>query len=247
MCLQLLLPITADDSSSSTNVGNSGLVAKRKAQRAEKERFEESHAAAFDEYGRTLRYGTTVGDIKCELTAAMGQWRCSVVDFEVRKYLTKEEQTRAKQIRLDKQEELDSGGATTEGRESAVKKKVRQREEQARCETMGEWLVAYAKDASENHAEFFKQYLTGAYEDYNALRRIAEKRRGIGKADQKKAAKLKRHIALTVHTDKIPERCRGDDELRAMLSDVLAHCERLQECINNPSDCAIGAGIGAEL
>ena len=85
MCLQLLLPITADDSSSSTNVGNSGLVAKRKAQRAEKERFEESHAAAFDEYGRTLRYGTTVGDIKCELTAAMGQWRCSVVDFEARR------------------------------------------------------------------------------------------------------------------------------------------------------------------
>ena len=71
-------------------------------------------------------------------------------------------------------------------------------------------MTAFQADASDKKKDFFRQTLKANYEDYAALRALAERGQTSSK-EKKKAKKLKRHIALNIHEDKLPTFCNGDD------------------------------------
>ena len=70
--------------------------------------------------------------------------------------------------------------------------------------------MAFQGDASDKKKDFFRQTLKTNYEDYAALRALAERGQTSAK-EKKRAKKLKRHIALNIHEDKLPTYCSGDE------------------------------------
>ena len=101
-----------------------------------------------------------------------------------------------------------------------------------------EWLGAFAKDTSSNHKDFFRTFLKANYEDYREYRAVADTGAGSKKA-KKKAKKLKRHISLNVHQDKLPTYCNTED-IRDMMASVMAHLEDVEKCIESPHTCNPG-------
>lgn len=219
---------------------NSDAVQKRRARADAKSKFEEDNGATFDAYGRTIRYGTDIDDVECKRDkpkkgeSGKGEWRCKVTKSSRRKYLTKEEKVVSKQMQAEKQEEIDSafGGA---GPEAAMKKNKFKKEQRARCRVFGEWLAEFKKDAADSKHRAFFAYLKGDYEDFGAYRRIAETGGG-GRKGKKKAKKLKRHIALNVHQDKLPSSC-SNDEIKEMMTAIMSHLEEVEKCVEEPHKC----------
>lgn len=87
--------------SSCENIKNVAAVAKRRARADAKNKFEEENSASFDAYGRVIRYGSTVDDVKCEEKENKDgsvKYLCKVTDYTRRKYLTKEESIISKQM-----------------------------------------------------------------------------------------------------------------------------------------------------
>jgi len=222
-------------------VKNSRAVAKARAKADCKRKFEEDNGASFDAYGRVIRYGTTPDEIKCEeKRSAKGddgpKFSCKVAASSRRQYLTKEEKVTSKQLIADKQEELDSSFGST-GAEGAVKRNKFKKEQKARCRVFDDWLKEYAAHEKDGSTKsFFKDYLTKEYEDYAAYRKIAEMGGGGSKKGKKKAKKLKRHIALNIHQDKLPSMCSGD-EIRTMMAAIMTHVEDLEKCTESPHTC----------
>mmetsp|Transcript_56022 Transcript_56022/g.112257 ORF Transcript_56022/g.112257 Transcript_56022/m.112257 type:complete len:252 (+) Transcript_56022:45-800(+) len=219
------------------NVGSSEAVRKRRARADAKAKFEEDNGASFDAYGRVIRYGTTADDLGCE--GKMGKdgelkYTCRVTESTRRQYLTKEEKVTAKQLQADKQEEMDSSFGSV-GAEGAAKKHKFKKEQKGRCRVFEEWLAEYKKDESKEHVNFFRTYLKHNYEDFAAYRAIAEKGAG-SKKEKKKAKKLKRHMSLNVHQDKLPPMC-NNEEVRDMMSGIMTHLEDVEKCIESPHTC----------
>ena len=59
---------------------------------------------------------------------------------------------------------------------------------------------------------------------------------GGGKKGIKKAKKLKRHISLNVHQDKLPVGC-ASDEMKEMMTAIMDHLEEVEACIETPHKC----------
>ena len=59
---------------------------------------------------------------------------------------------------------------------------------------------------------------------------------GGGKKGIKKAKKLKRHISLNVHQDKLPTGCISDDMKELMMA-IMTHMEEVEACIEEPHKC----------
>lgn len=106
LALLPLLVVGMAPSTITAQTVNDRLVRKRRARADAKKAFEDSHVAAFDEFGRVIRYGFDVDEVTCDEKG--DKFVCRVTEFSRRMYLTKEEQVLARQIKMDKQEELDS-------------------------------------------------------------------------------------------------------------------------------------------
>lgn len=212
-------------------VVNERLVNKRRAQKKARKTFEESHTAAFDSYGRVIRYGMDVDEVSCE--EASEKWKCTVTEFSRRMYLTDAEKLISQQVKADKQEELDGQFGQT-GSESTLAKVRVQKEQKSRCAVFNEWLAVFEKDPK----QFFNSYLGKNYEDYAALRRLAM---GSTK-NTKKAKKLKRHISLNVHGDKLPPYCNNAN-MKSFMTEVLTNVEELVDCVATPHTCSAAGDL----
>ena len=95
------------DNGEGSNV-NEAVKKKRDAKSKARKKFLDKNGIVFDSYGRVLRWGKVVKNYDCKQNKKIKGWYCTVTDSEVRKYLTKEEERRAKMIKLDKQTELDA-------------------------------------------------------------------------------------------------------------------------------------------
>ena len=90
-----------------------------------------------------------------------------------------------------------------------------------------DWLTQYKGDDSTDKKQFF-QHLSREYVDYQQLRRIQPGSRGV-----RKSKKLFRNIAREIHSDKLPDLCRGS-EMKQMMSTILGRCEKIKDCIAQP-------------
>lgn len=232
LCVLVAAAVRGDEHGHGTK--NTALVQKRRARSDAKEKFEETHLASFDEYGRVIRYGLNVDDVECEDSS--GSWRCKVTLFSRRKYLTKEEKLLSQQIKFDKQSELD-GNYGAEGPEAALKKARVARELRARCnDVFLPWLAKFTDDSSDGHEVFFRSLRTD-YEDFGELMRLVQGGGSSGK-DVKRAKKLKRHISLLCHEDKIPAAC-ASGSMKTMLAEVLNRVDQLVDCVSTPHACVL--------
>eukprot|EP00616_Rhizochromulina_sp_CCMP1243_P006973 CAMPEP_0118979076 /NCGR_PEP_ID=MMETSP1173-20130426/25113_1 /TAXON_ID=1034831 /ORGANISM="Rhizochromulina marina cf, Strain CCMP1243" /LENGTH=238 /DNA_ID=CAMNT_0006929319 /DNA_START=1 /DNA_END=714 /DNA_ORIENTATION=+ len=231
--LSLVLIVAGDGSGVAESEVNERLVLKRRAKEDARQAFDSSHQAAFDEYGRLIRYGHDIDRVECSEHPGP-RFSCRVTEYSPRKYLTREERLLAQQIRADKQEEIDSSFGL-EGPGAALRRQRVKKEQKAKCALLEEWLAKFQADSSPQHRGFFAEYLASNYEDYSALRAIAER----GKANsrtKRKAKTLKRHIALHVHEDKLPPMCRTSD-LKDMSATIQTHVQDLEDCIHEPHKC----------
>ena len=89
------------------------------------------------------------------------------------------------------------------------------------------------KDDATDKKQFF-QHLSREFVDYQNLRRIQPGSRGV-----RKSKKIFRNIAREIHSDKLPEGCRGG-EMKEMMSTILGKCEKIKDCISQPHTCEEG-------
>ena len=204
---------------------------RRRAEKAVRDKFSVEHQATFDSFGHIIRYGTDADAVTCDRKGE--QWDCFVSDYSKRKYLTTAEQMTAKQLKANKQEELDRGAGLSSGPEGAVKRARFKKEQKARCRVFAEWMEEF--DKIPDKQTFFRSYLSCNYEDFSSYRAIA-KRGTASRKEKKKAKKLKRRITLNIHQDKLPPSCRQDD-VRSMMADIMTHIEELEDCIESPHKC----------
>ena len=233
LLLLCVMQTTSEDGRETAKKRNAARMVRRRAEQEARDKFEEEHSASFDDYGRVIRYGTDADKVSCE-EKQTAKWKCHVEEYSRRKYLTATEKLTAKQLRADKQEELDQGYGS-QGAESAVKRARFKKEQKARCKVFAEWRVEFEKDDSSKKKTFFKNYFSKNYEDYAAYRKIAE-RGQISRKETKKAKKLKRHITLNIHEDKLPSQC-NDDATRSMMIAILTHLGEVEDCIETPHKC----------
>ena len=201
---------------------------KRDAKAKAKKTFLSKHGIVFDSYGRVVRWGKEPVKYECKENAKIGLF-CTVSESKTRKYRTKEEDRRGKMIKLDKQAELDGQF----GSSSADAKRARRmrKENRRRCGLYKEWAEQFEKDESDGKKTFYN-WLSQNYEDFSALRRLQPGSRGL-----RKARKLYRNIAREIHTDKLPEDCRGD-KVKVMMATILGKVESMKDCIAEPHTCS---------
>ncbi len=210
---------------------NTAVKLKRDAKSKARKKFLDKHGIVFDSYGRVLRWGKVVKNYDCKQNKKIGGWYCTVTDSEVRKYLTKEEERRAKMIKLDKQTELDAQYGSNS--KDAKRERRLRKENRKRCVMYKDWLTEYKKDDSTDKKPFFS-YLSREFVDYQNLRRIQPGSRGV-----RKSKKIFRNIAREIHSDKLPEGCRSGD-FKEMMSTILGKCEKIKDCISEPHTCEEG-------
>ena len=75
------------------------------------------------------------------------------------------------------------------------------------------------------------KWLEYEFVDFEKLRNLP-----LTKSSLRKAKKLYRHIALQIHTDKLPSTCR-DDNVKEMMVSILENAEKIKECISEPHSC----------
>ena len=218
------------DNGEGSNV-NEAVKKKRDAKSKARKKFLDKNGIVFDSYGRVLRWGKVVKNYDCKQNKKIKGWYCTVTDSEVRKYLTKEEERRAKMIKLDKQTELDAQYGSNS--KDAKRERRLRKENRKRCVVYKDWLTEYKKDGATDKKQFF-QHLSREFVDYQNLRRIQPGSRGV-----RKSKKIFRNIAREIHSDKLPEGCRGG-EMKEMMSTILGKCEKIKDCISQPHTCEEG-------
>ena len=153
---------------------------------------------------------------------------CKVTSSEERKYRNEEEESLQAMIRLDKQAELDrEAGSGSEKDQANRRRKIENRK---RCKLYNDWLDKYKNTSKDERRTFFK-WLEYSYADFEKLRNLP-----LSRSSLRKAKKLYRHIALQIHTDKLPSTCR-DDMMKEMMVAILENAEKQKECISEPHSC----------
>ena len=209
----------------------------RMAKRRAKAAYREENMAVFDMYGRLLKYGLEPLEVECKFAAGAADGKappaCKVTKEERRKFRTKEEEIRQKQIVADRQATMD----TAQGSEDPNKKRQKrmEKENRARCKVYKEWAKEWKRDGDKAKQTFF-EFLTGAHEDFAAMRTMWRNRQpGPNRAMQRKVKKLYRHIALAVHPDKLPheEKLYGGKSKKkrvmSMMRDILTEADRMKD------------------
>eukprot|EP00937_MAST-01D_sp_MAST-1D-sp2_P006382 g6382.t1 len=213
--------VSADGASTAgASTAGSGVLdrhaALREAKQAAREQFLLDHPIVFDSFGRVLRWGVDPVELRCSK-----QLRCVVTQSRLRRFRTKDEELRQRQIRLDRQAEADgrSGNLT----EADVRRQRQAKEDRGRCRLYGEWLRVWLRDDSKTKAAFF-QKLGKHHADFGELRGLHRER----SLNRRKATALYRHIALQVHPDKLPKRCDHSKRMQEMMRDILSEAERMK-------------------
>jgi len=195
----------------------------RLAKRRCMDEFREKNMAVFDHYGRVLKYGQEPLETKCSATKN-GNPKCKVTEWERRKYRTSEEEKRQKMIQLDRQTDMDqSYGSQTK---SAKRKKRAEKEGRKRCGVYKEWSDNHKKDGDSKKTTFFT-WLEANWEDFQKLRKMHTQRGRGTVPNKRKVKRAYRHIALSVHPDKLPKQCQ-DKDTTDMMRDILTEADRLQ-------------------
>jgi hypothetical protein len=197
---------------------------KRRAISEAKRAFREDNQIVFDSYGRVMRWPREPKDVICKDDLSS----CKVSSHEERKYRTDEEENLQAMIRLDKQAELDREAGSESSQDQANRR--RKIENRKRCKLYRDWLEKYKETSSDDRRTFFK-WLEYSYADFEKLRNLP-----LSRSSLRKAKKLYRHIALQIHTDKLPMSCRGD-EMKDMMVSILENAEKQKECISEPHAC----------
>lgn len=218
---------------------------RRQARIRAEESFREKHPIVFDSYGRVIRWPREPDDVECsrigagmvrgegdgESSVAAASFSCEVTTWSERKFRSAEEEHLQRLIRLDKQVELDrEAGSDSETDISNRRRKV---ENKKRCALYREWVKQFASSGEEGQRSFFK-WLEREYADFGTLRRLP-----IRSPSQRKANKLYRHIALQIHPDKLPPKCR-DDAMKEMMVAIMSNAEKVKACVKSPHTCARG-------
>jgi hypothetical protein len=196
--------------------------AERMAKRRCMDEFREKNMAVFDHYGRVLKYGQEPLDTKCT-KSDLGAPKCKVTQHERRKYRTSDEEKRQKLIVLDRQTEMDTQFGSQSV--SAKKKKRVEKESRKRCGVYKEWSDVHGPDQSKGKVNFFT-WLEGHWEDFQKLRLMQRQ----GNSNKRKVKSAYRHIALSVHPDKLPKQCQ-EKPTTDMMRDILTEADRLQEAM----------------
>jgi len=207
---------------------------KRQARTSAEEKFREGHQIVFDSYGRVIRWPREPTDILCrEKSSKTEGFVCSVKKWEERKYRNSEEESLQQLLRLDKQAELDRQSGSESDNDKAARR--RKTEDRKRCKLYEEWLQKFKNSEKRDpkRRSFFK-WLESDYADFGALRKLP-----LRKPSLRKAKKLYRHIALQIHSDRLPDSCCGEAILEMMVA-ILENGEKIKDCMANPHTCAPG-------
>merc|ERR1712216_309118 len=103
-----------------------------------------------------------------------------------------------------------------------------EKENRARCKVYKEWAKEWKRDGDKAKQNFF-EFLTGAHEDFAALRNMWRNRQpGPNRKLQRKVKKLYRHIALAVHPDKLPQMSKKK-RVTNMVRDILNEADRMKD------------------
>jgi len=207
---------------------------KRVAKNTAEKRFRESHQIVFDSYGRVIRWPREPTDISCrQKTTKTGGFICTVTKWEERKYRSDEEENLQKMLRLDKQAELDRQSGSVSQKDKAQRRQKTENRKQ--CGMYDEWLQKFESSEKQDpkRRPFFK-WLERDYADFGALRKLPKR-----KSSLRKGRKLYRHIALQIHSDKLPASCRGE-KITGMMVAILENAEKIKDCMANPHTCVPG-------